>query len=292
MLQKKETNTETPLNDVQCNSFSIENTHNINDELDSSVDENMKKNYADQVTQTDDPILNTMLFSLITIIPNNFEIDEILTNEQFTLPPLSQSFDSLVTSTINEALLPYEQPPPPPPSFISIKPSTKPFSTSPRDAEKRQANDDSSSADTPRNKRKKPNVTGNDIYKGGPLVPDGPYLATDSELEEYYKLVSKHVVCCIDHKYIQKLQCFRFQDEENKFICYDCAKLFSRKDISDWSIGIDFTGIDLYQCTRLSHARPIWFYIKDVKDNNICVVSKTCQYCKLYSKYSQLVRNK
>lgn len=293
MLQKTENNTETPANDIKCNASCTENMNDINNALNCPVDEEKKKNFTDEMTQTDDPTLNTMLFSLITVIPNNFEIDERLANEHFSLPPLSQSFDSLVTSTINEALLPCDQPPPPPPNFTSIKPSTNPFSTSHKStSEKRKADDDSaSSSETPKSKRKKPNVTGNDIYKGGQFVPDGPFHATDYEIEQYYKLMKKQVICCIHNKMIQKIQCFRFQGKENKFICYDCAKLFSREDISDWSIGIDFTGIDKYRCIRLPHARPIWFYIKDVRDN-ICVVSKTCQYCKLFSKYSVLVKNR
>lgn len=262
----------------------------MNYQFDFVLPDGIINSSKDGETQTDIRVLTATFSPIYVILPSNSYIS-VSSDENSSSP--SSSTPTTGSPVTVEPLPPRRIPSPPPlpplptPSFTRIRPSISPFANLIETEIDENANANEVATEGRRRRRKRPNVTGNDLYKGGQLVPDVMYQATERELREYFRLINKRVICCIDKKTVQLISCFKYKKEEKQYICYTCAKHVNRDDLDDWSIGIDFTGEKLYQCNRLVHARPIWYYIDKVKENNMCTLRKTCTFCQTLIKYSK-----
>lgn len=129
----------------------------------------------------------------------------------------------------------------------------------------------------------------NTRYPDGEMI-NASQTISDEDIRKYEEFKNRMEKCEICKKNISVSKVFLV---DNNYICEKCAKidrinvLNLRTDLYDT---FDYTGEKLYKCKRLSHARPLYQFIKYSVSNGSYRVLTNCCYCRLYKSQENVIK--
>lgn len=128
-------------------------------------------------------------------------------------------------------------------------------------------------------KKRRTCVTLNAIHHDGDNIKKAKI--SDEDIKEYEEFKNSIVICCVCRKEVSFSEIFLV---EGNIICNECVKeeeidtINLKDDVYDF---LDYTGDKLYKCDRVSHAKPLYQFMKKNKKGE-WKINKNCCYCLLY----------